>query len=63
MIEKLGLIIILILASIYVFRHVRRTLTVGEDDKNCQNCPATNVQPLETITSVKKPSPRINANL
>jgi len=38
--ETFGLIIILIFAAFYVLRHVKRTLTVGEDDKGCQNCPA-----------------------
>jgi hypothetical protein len=37
--ETLGLIIILLLAIIYVLRHVRRTLTVGEDETKCQDCP------------------------
>jgi hypothetical protein len=36
--ETLGLIVILLLAVIYVLRHVRRTLTVGEDEMKCQNC-------------------------
>ena len=38
--EEFGLIIILIFATFYVLRHVKRTLTVGESDKGCQNCPA-----------------------
>ena len=38
--EEFGLIIILIFATFYVLRHVKRTLTVGEIDKGCQNCPA-----------------------
>jgi Fe2+ transport system protein B len=37
-IETIALIIILILALSYVFRHIHRTLSVGEDDK-CTHCP------------------------
>ena len=37
--EEIGLTILLILASIYVLWHVKKTLTFGEGDKGCHNCP------------------------
>ncbi len=36
--ETAGLLIILILALVYVLRHIRRTLTVGEENTDCTNC-------------------------
>lgn len=43
MFETMGLIIILILASIYVIKHIRHTMIVGEDDNNCGHCPAKEI--------------------
>ncbi len=42
--EELALTLILILAARYVFRHVKRTLMIGENDKGCQHCPAAKIQ-------------------
>lgn len=37
--ETIGLLVILIIALIYVYKHVRRTVTIGEDSIDCANCP------------------------
>jgi hypothetical protein len=55
MIETFALLFILTIALLYVIRHIRRTLIVGEDDKNCQNCPAKKL-----TTKVSKKAQRFN---
>jgi hypothetical protein len=45
--ETIGLSLILLIAIIYVFRHVRRMLTVGEDDTKCRNCPVDKLSTKE----------------
>ena len=52
--EELALTLILILAALYVFRHVKRTLMIGENDKGCQHCPAANTPLMDKTSSVKK---------
>ncbi|MEE9117941.1 MAG: hypothetical protein V3U02_05025 [Calditrichia bacterium] len=54
--EQLALTLILILAALYVFRHVKRTLMIGENDKGCQHCPAANIPLMDKTISVKNKS-------
>ena len=37
--EAFGLTVIFICAILYALKHVKKTLTVGENAKGCQNCP------------------------
>ena len=37
--QELIVLAIVIAAAFYTFRHLRHTLTVGEKDSACPNCP------------------------
>jgi hypothetical protein len=54
MMETLGLVVIVLTAVYYIFRHMKRTLTVGEEEAKCQNCPVINMPIPDSKRSVNK---------
>ncbi len=54
--EELTLTIILILAALYVYRYIKRTLMIGENDKGYQHYPAANIPLMDKTSSVKNKS-------
>ena len=41
--EKIALIIILMIAGIYVFKYMKKMLTVGENEEKCNACPVDKI--------------------
>ena len=41
--EKIALIIILVIAGIYVFKYMKKMLTVGENEEKCNACPVDKI--------------------
>jgi hypothetical protein len=45
--QELIVLILVFVAGCYVFRRVKKTLSVGEEDRTCSHCPV-NVTKLKT---------------
>jgi len=41
--ENIALFIILVFAGIYVFKYMKKMLTVGEKDEKCNACPVDKI--------------------
>lgn len=41
--QELLVLLVVIIAGIYTFRHLRHTLTVGEKDSACNGCPVGDI--------------------
>jgi len=41
--EKIALIIILVIAGIYVFKYMKKMLTVVENEEKCNTCPVDKI--------------------
>ncbi len=46
--QQIIVIVLVILSGIYIYRRMRKTLTVGEDGRKCAHCP------VEKVTVKKK---------